>query len=148
MVGRIGGLGKDMTAGHWLQLEDVAEGIDCDTAKGLFVLLDLLQPQVQHVQHISLDKRDLVNYDSHQVLQLLLLPVSVPVAKAGEVVPIAKVEGAGQRPASNVAGGCASEGSQEDVGLVWGVAWLLEDAGGPLCNQINNCGLACIEKLL
>ena len=112
MVGRIGGPGKDMTTSHWLQLEDVAEGIDCNTSKGLLVLLDLLEPQVQHIQHVSLDKGDLVDDESHQVLQLLLLPVSVPVAKAGEVVPITKVEGAGQRPTPNVAGGCASEGSQ------------------------------------
>ena len=148
MVGRIGGTGKDMTAGHWLQLEDVSKGIYSHTSKGLLVLLDLLEPQVQHIQHVSLDKGDLVDDDSHQVLQLLLLPVSVPVPKAGEVVPIPKVEGAGQRPAPNVAGSCASEGSQEDVGLVWGVAWLLEDAGCPLCNQIDDCGLACMEKLL
>ena len=137
-----------MAACHWLQLEDVSKGIYSHTSKGLLVLLDLLQPQVQHVQHVSLDKGDLVDDDSHQVLQLLLLPVSVPVAKAGEVVPITKVEGAGQRPPSNVAGGCASEGSQENVGLIGGVAWLLEDARGPLCDQIDDSGLAYMDKLL
>ena len=72
-------------------------------------------------------------------LQLLLVPL--PVTDAGELVPIAEVKGTGQSVSTDIAGGSASEGGEEDVRSVWRVSRLLENAGCPLGHQINHCRL-------
>ena len=74
-------------------------------------------------------------------MQLLL--VSLLVANTSELVAVAKVEYTGQRVSTDIAGRCASKGSEENVGSVWRVSWPLEDAGRPLGHQVYHCRLPC-----
>ena len=72
---------------------------------------------VAHV--VALDKRHLVDYHYHKLLQFNLGSVPFFVLHGGELIAIAKLEGAGESQPTDVGCSSPSEGSLEDIGLLW-----------------------------
>ena len=129
---------KDEIPSYRLELEDVSKAEDGHTAKRLVVLLHLLKSEVQHVEHITLDKGYLIDDYHHKFCKLSFSPVSVPVVHAEELVAIAKLEGAGQGQSADVGGRSSCEGRLEDIGLFRRVSLLLEYGLHPFGQGVNH----------
>ena len=92
----------DISSCHRLKLADITKAENRNLAKDLGALLDFLKPQVQLVKHVALDKGYLVDHHQHKLLQFNLGSVPFLVLHGGELVAVAKLEGAGESQPTDV----------------------------------------------
>jgi hypothetical protein len=117
--GRVRRLLEDVPSLNRLQLEDVPEAEDGDSAEGnISALLDLTEPEVELVEQVRLYCGELVDDHNCEVLEFDLLGVTDLVVEAVVFVAICEAEGRAEGLPTDVGSCCSGEGGLEDVGLL------------------------------